>query len=242
MLLDWFTVAAQIVNFLILALLLRRFLFKPVTKAIADRKQKIATELSNAAAIREEAQQIKNRYEAKFQALEKERNQLLDEARQEAEKERQLMFTQVKKETEELRSKLMRSFNEEQLSIQNQIATRAQREVFALAKKTMGDLASQELENYLIDQFLRHLDRPEPIERQQLKKALDDENSIVVRTAFSLDPSQQKSITKALRELIKIDKITPEFEIKPELICGIEVQINHYKMVWHVAGYLREID
>ena len=45
-----------------------------------------------------------------------------------------------------------------------------------------------------------------------------------------------------LRELIKIDKVTPEFEIKPELICGIEVQINHYKMVWHVSGYLREID
>src|SRR5690606_41942443 len=104
------------------------------------------------------------------------------------------------------------------------------------------ELELQELEDYPNYQDLRKLERPEPIERTQVKKTLYDENSIVVPTAFNLDPSQQKSITKALRELIKIDKVTPEFEIKPELICGIEVQINHYKMVWQVAGYLREID
>jgi len=46
---NWFTVIAQIVNFLILVWLLKRFLYKPVLKAIAEREQKIASRLDAAA-------------------------------------------------------------------------------------------------------------------------------------------------------------------------------------------------
>ena len=48
MLIDWFTVAAQLVNFLILVWLLKRFLFKPITSAIDAREKRIATELAAA--------------------------------------------------------------------------------------------------------------------------------------------------------------------------------------------------
>ena len=34
MLIDWFTVAAQVVNFLVLMWLLKRFLYKPIVYAI----------------------------------------------------------------------------------------------------------------------------------------------------------------------------------------------------------------
>ena len=41
MLIDWFTVAAQAINFLILVLLLRRFLYGPIVKAMDDREAAI---------------------------------------------------------------------------------------------------------------------------------------------------------------------------------------------------------
>ena len=43
MLIDWFTVAAQAVNFLLLVWLLKRFLHKPVLAAIDEREKRIAT-------------------------------------------------------------------------------------------------------------------------------------------------------------------------------------------------------
>ena len=46
MLIDWFTVAAQAVNFLILVWLLKRFLYKPVLAAIDEREKRIATQLA----------------------------------------------------------------------------------------------------------------------------------------------------------------------------------------------------
>jgi F-type H+-transporting ATPase subunit b len=50
MLIDWFTVGAQVLNFLILVWLMKRFLYQPILDAIDAREQRIAAELANAAA------------------------------------------------------------------------------------------------------------------------------------------------------------------------------------------------
>ena len=42
MLIDWFTVGAQVLNFLILVWLLKRFLYRPILHAIDAREQRIA--------------------------------------------------------------------------------------------------------------------------------------------------------------------------------------------------------
>ena len=52
MLIDWFTVGAQAVNFLILVWLLRQFLYKPILNAIDAREKRIASELADANAKR----------------------------------------------------------------------------------------------------------------------------------------------------------------------------------------------
>ena len=55
MLIDWFTVVAQILNFLVLVWLLKRFLYKPVLDAIDAREKGIATKLADAEAKEAEA-------------------------------------------------------------------------------------------------------------------------------------------------------------------------------------------
>ena len=53
MLIDWFTVAAQALNFLILVWLMKRFLYKPILNAIDAREKLIAKELADADAAAE---------------------------------------------------------------------------------------------------------------------------------------------------------------------------------------------
>ena len=43
---DWLTVAAQIVNFLVLVWLLQRFLYRPIVSAMAERENRIETRLT----------------------------------------------------------------------------------------------------------------------------------------------------------------------------------------------------
>jgi F-type H+-transporting ATPase subunit b len=52
MLIDWFTVGAQALNFLVLVWLMKRFLYKPILDAIDEREKRIAAELANADAKR----------------------------------------------------------------------------------------------------------------------------------------------------------------------------------------------
>ena len=51
MLIDWFTVLAQIVNFLILVALMKRFLYGPLIAAIDAREQSIAARLAEGGSI-----------------------------------------------------------------------------------------------------------------------------------------------------------------------------------------------
>ena len=55
MLIDWFTVGAQVVNFLVLVWLLKRFLYKPVLQAIDAREKQVASQLAKAAEERAQA-------------------------------------------------------------------------------------------------------------------------------------------------------------------------------------------
>ena len=79
MLIDWFTVSAQVVNFLILVWLLKRFLYKPILHAIDAREKRIAAELADADAKMSEAQQERDEFQHKNEAFDQQRSALLIE-------------------------------------------------------------------------------------------------------------------------------------------------------------------
>ena len=80
MLINWFTVAAQIVNFLILAALLKRFLYGPIVSAMAAREERIASEMAVAAQKRQEAEQEEAAMSQKMQEIQAQRREMLAQA------------------------------------------------------------------------------------------------------------------------------------------------------------------
>ena len=86
MLIDWFTVGAQVVNFLILVWLLKRFLYRPILDAIDAREKRIARELADADATKAEAQKERDEFRHKNEAFEQQRTALMNKAAEEARK------------------------------------------------------------------------------------------------------------------------------------------------------------
>ncbi|GAB3265163.1 hypothetical protein GCM10027347_32710 [Larkinella harenae] len=244
MLIDWFTVAAQVVNFIILVLLLRRFLYRPILNAIEARKEKIAQEMDEAKKQKKEAEDIKAEYEKKNREFDQERSEKIAKAMEEVKAERKRRMKEVKEETEAQRERLVKSFEDEQKNIQNQITRKAREEVLSLAQKTLNDLASEQLESHVIDEFLKQLKEAEPLASEQRAKFLNSAGNdrFIVRTAFELSAKQQQEITRVLAKILDRPKIEPEFEVKPHLICGVEVQINQHKLDWNFSGYLEAIE
>ena len=80
MLIDWFTVGAQALNFLILVWLMKRFLYKPILHAIDAREKRIATELADADAKKAEAQKERDEFQHKNEEFDQQRAALLSKA------------------------------------------------------------------------------------------------------------------------------------------------------------------
>src|SRR5580700_4764336 len=105
MLIDWFTVGAQALNFLILVWLMKRFLYKPILNAIDAREKRIAAELADADAKKTEAKKERDDFQHKNEEFDKQRATLLAKATDEAKTERQRLLDEARKTADDLAAK-----------------------------------------------------------------------------------------------------------------------------------------
>src|SRR3984885_2421104 len=95
---DWFTVIAQAVNFLILVWLLKRFLYRPILDAIDERKKGMASQLAEAEARTAQAQKERDDFQHRNQAFDQERAALVKKATDEANAERRRLLDEARKD------------------------------------------------------------------------------------------------------------------------------------------------
>ena len=239
---DWFTVVAQVVNFLILVWLLKRFLYKPILDAIDAREKRIADELTKADATKAMAEKEHDDFEHKNAIFDQERAALLKSATDEAQAERDRLLEAARVDANALTAKRREEYQAEQQSLSEEIARRTQQEVFALARRTLQDLAATSLEERMCDVFIQNLRAL----NGELKNALvasvqTAKQPAIVRSAFELPPEQQSKTQTAMNETLAAD-VRIQFETVPNLISGIELTVNGKKMAWSVNDYLTNME
>lgn len=242
MLIDWFTVGAQALNFLILVWLMKRFLYKPILHAIDEREKRVAAELANADKKKAEAQAESDEFRNKNEEFDQERAALLSKATDEAKAERQRLLDEARKAATALSSKRQEALRTEEQNIHQAIRHRMQQEVFAIARKVLMDLSTTSLEERLGDVFTRRLREMDAQSKVGLAEALKTASDpALVRSAFDLPAEQRAAIQNALNETFSAE-IHIRFETAPELISGIELTTNGQKVAWSIADYLVSLE
>lgn len=244
---NWFTVIAQLVNFIVLVWLLKRFLYKPILKAIDEREKNIAGKINDAEAKDALAKKEQTAFQQKNESFDKEKKGLMDQAIAETNKEREKLLESARNEAAELRSKLEKSLVEMQENLNRDLAQKTQKEVFAIARKTLNDLASLSLEEQSAKVFITRLKELKKEEKEQFLEAFktgsnqpDGEDAVLIQSAFDLPEEQQTAIKNAVNEILG----TPtsfQFNTAPEIISGIELSSNGYKLAWSIAAYLNSL-
>lgn len=241
MLIDWFTVSAQVVNFLILVWLMKRFLYKPILHAIDAREKQIATELADADGKRAEAEKERDEFQHKNEEFDQQRAALLSKARDEAQAERQRLLNEARQTADALRARRQDALKREQQSLNDEIARRTREEVFAIARKTLMDLAGTSLEECISEAFTRRLRELNDEAKEGLAKALKTSSDpVLLRSAFELPSEQRAAIQHALNETFSAE-IQVHFETAPDVISGIELTANGRKVAWSIADYLASL-
>ncbi|MGD0164153.1 MAG: F0F1 ATP synthase subunit B [Candidatus Sulfotelmatobacter sp.] len=242
MLIDWFTVGAQVLNFLILVWLLKHFLYKPILNAIDAREKRIASELADADAKKSEAQKERDDFQNKNKVFDQQRSALLGKVADEAKVERERLLGEAHKDADNLRAAQAAALRNDQKRLSSAITNLAKQEVFGIARKTLADLATVSLEERMGEVFTRRLREMDQKAKGLLGAALKSSSEpAVVRSTFDLGAAQKAAIQNALNETFSAE-IHIRFETSPDLVSGIELTTNGQKVAWSIADYLASLE
>jgi len=242
MLIDWFTIVAQVVNFVILVFLLRRFLYKPILYAIDAREKRIAAELAEADAKKAEALRERDEFRLKNEEIDQQRAALLSQATEEAGAERQRLVEEAGKEADALGARREEALRNDATSLKEAISRRTRQEVFAIARKALTDLATTGLEERMGDVFTRRLREMDGQAKETLAAALRTASEpAIVRSAFDLPAEQRSVVQDALNETFST-QIDVRFETAPDLVSGIELTTNGQRLAWSISDYLLSLE
>lgn len=235
---DWFTVAAQALNFGALVWLLKRFLYGPILQAVDAREKRIADELADAAAQQAQARQERETLAQKNASFEQQRKTLLDQAQTQATEQGQQWLAQAREAASAWAAKRQAMLSAQARQIDGIIRTQAQQEIFEITRKALLELADADLEQRVCEVFIRRLQDADGAVRSALTQAFKaDPDAIRVRSAFALSAQARSAVEVALRDALGVQGPV-QFVASPELVCGIELVGGGQKIGWNVADYL----
>jgi F-type H+-transporting ATPase subunit b len=242
MLIDWFTVIAQLLNFFILVWLMKRFLYKPILCAIDEREQRIVTELESADTKKSEAQKSVDEYNHKHREFEHQCSAISRITIDETAIECKRLLDEARNAAGALSSRQQEALRIENQSLEKNVSHRIKQEVFAITRKALSDLAGTILEDQMVDVFTRRLSELDAAEKNQLVSTLNtSHNTVIVCTAFYLSPEQNVSVVSAIKENLGAE-VQVRFETSPELVSGIELTLNGQKIAWSITDYMTSFD
>lgn len=238
---DWFVLFAQIFNFLLLMYLLKRFLYGRILKAMDDREAKIVARFAEAEALKVQANEAAELYEKRNQGLNEKKEQMLNEATLAADAKRKELMEKVRVDVDAVKARWQDMLAREQDAFLYDLRQRAAKQLYATARKALSDLADVELEERIVDEFIRRVQALDEQKSAQMRQAIrGGSNQVVVQSAFDITEARQAQIAAALKRQIT-NGFSIRYEREPDIVSGIEMRVNGHKIAWSLNEYLETL-
>ncbi len=236
---DWFTTAAQVVNFLILIWLLKKLLYRPVIHAMQRREQGLVDRQQQLDAQLNDAEQLKQQYELCLQQLKMEQDAVLSRIKQQAEDERNRQLANLDQEIQQKKQEFAEQMNKERGELGQTISRTIAQQAVQIGNKILRELADRGLEEQMIEHFLGNLAQLPEQEREILHAAITRQHQVRIFTGFTVSEKLQKDIRARLAEIAGCEIV---FSQRENLLCGITLEAGGRSWEWNVDRYLTELD
>ena len=238
---SWVTVAAQIVNFLILVWLLHKFLYGPIVKAMAQREEQIRKRKAEAEAEKEAAAKARQALDAARAQLAMDREMLLAEARAEAEKVRRGLEAEARGETDAMRRAWFDQLATEQDEFLADIREKGAEAIVDVCRTALRALADENLEQKIITAFSEKLESIPATSREKIMTAVRRHGGEVkIESAFPLAVEDQLRIAESLHRVLD-PAVGVGFEEADDLVAGIRLHADSQIVEWSFNSYLDQL-
>lgn len=237
---DWLTFSAQIVNFVVLAWLLQRFLYRPVAAAMRARAR-LMTERTDAVAARErEVAAGAARIESLRAELARVGDAALAEAHAAARTEQAKLEAAARADVARRRQEWEAQLNSEQARFLDELKRVVSRSFFMLAGRALGDLGGADLQYQMTRRFVRRLEDLPPDQWAEIGRAGEGAGRLRIRTGAPLANGARELVTEALDR--RIGAAVPlEFTVDGG-VTGIEMQAGEREYSWTLESYLDRLE
>lgn len=239
---DWITVVAQAVNFLILVYLLKRFLYAPIVRAMKRREEVIAEQIREAISREQVATEEALKYQKKTLEFEQSRQSRLDSLTLEVELQRKEMLENARAEIEKLRVAWMRGLKREQHEFHAVLKSKMAFTMTQTIRQILVDLAEASLEQQLVRIMVGRIKALDDQQYALLRTNIQKATSVNITTAFHTDESMRLLLKETVCDhLLGSAKMEYDFIVSSELLCGVEIRIGDYELVWTMDSYLKSL-
>lgn len=234
--LSWSTFLLEIINFLVLVWILKRFLYRPVLDVIGRRRAGIENQLAEARRLHDEADTLKTEYQNRLAERDRERQQARDALEQELDAERARQMAALQAELAQEREKAQVAESHQRADAAREIEHHALRQGAQFATRLLTQAASPELEARLVRLLLDGLsDLADDWITALRTQWGEPPKAIQVTSAFVLPPDRQQMLEKALAGIIGLD-IPVEYAQDADLLAGLQITIG----AWVLEANLRD--
>jgi F-type H+-transporting ATPase subunit b len=218
---DWWTLALQTVNALVLVWILARFFFRPVVNIIARRQEEANKLLADAAAAREKAADVRADADKAGAEISAERDRLITQARISAQTEKANLLAESSQEIAKVRSEAQAAIARDQTAAEQAIIARASELSVEIAQRLLGRLPSKVVLSAFLDRLCGALSALSSEAREGLASAAAG-HAIEIVTAKPLSEEEARHVGDALKAAFGWE---PPFAFRtdPALLAGIEL-------------------
>jgi F-type H+-transporting ATPase subunit b len=244
MLIDWFTVIAQVVNFAILLVALKFLLYDRVLEAMERRRLQFAEREHETDRLRGEAEEERRRVEKDRLEIEANWEAMIEEARQEADDRRRELLEQARSEVEFQEKQWRDSLRVEKVRLVDELQRRTGEQAVSLARHALRDLADAELEDGVVRAFVRRVDDLAALEGDAIVDAFRAKADVPVRvrTAYAMSQAQRDEVRRSIHALVLDPRREIEWERDPTLVSGIVAEVGARGIGWTIDTYLDGVE
>lgn len=227
----------EIINFVALAYILHRLLYRPLQKAVEERRQANQRQEQETQEARREADTLRREMQTQLAAIEKERQDSIRQAREQATLERKKMLQEaeqvVRRRDEESRQTLERERAEAYQGMRGKIV----RQAVDLAGRMLHEAANRNLNGQLAERLVETLQGLPAAEQRRVRANWQATDGAVLEAAAELDATHQARLAAAATTLVG-QPVSLTVQTKPMLLGGVRLRLGGEVWDASLAGSL----
>jgi F-type H+-transporting ATPase subunit b len=205
------------------------------------REAKMVARFDEANEIKTKATEAAEIYDRRNQLLNEKSEQMLNEASVAAEAKRKELMEKVRADVELIKVRWQDMLIREQEAFFQDLRQRASQQIYATARRALTDLADADLEQRIVDVFIRRIRELDKVKSEEIRNAISSGgNRVVVQSAFGVSDEMRRQIESALKKQIT-NGFTIRYMMEPEIVSGIELRVNGHKIAWSLNDYLETL-